>query len=203
MNLDNIEKLYTNNISKYGIDSRAVGWNSQESQNMRFKKLLEVVEDKSVSSSINELGCGYGELFKYLENNEFEFEQFNGYDISQPMLDSCKKYLNSPQKVYLYHHSSLKTKADYSLTSGIFNTPFQNDREIWEKYIENTLKNMYEYSNKGISFNFLTTYVDFKSDNLFYKNPSDILDFCLKNFGKKVVIYHDYNLFEYTVIVKK
>ena len=203
MKLSKIKKLYSDNIKTFGIDSRSVGWNSPESQNLRFEKLLEVISDKNDNFTINELGCGYGELFKYLEKHNYDFNQFNGYDISKPMLEECQKYIGESSKLNLFNNAKLITKADYTITSGIFNTPFDNNLIEWEKYIHATLLNMYEFSNNGIAFNFLTTAVDYRNENLFYQDPSKILSFCLENFGKNIVLIHDYYLHEFTMIVFK
>lgn len=203
MNLSKIEKLYSENVKTFGIDSRSVGWNTPESQYLRFEKLLKIIKVKKDSFTINELGCGYGELYKFLEKSDFNLSQFNGYDISKPMLDKCQGYIGKTSKLQLYNNSKLKTVADYTITSGIFNTPFDNNIYEWEVYIENTIKNMYDFSNKGIAFNFLTTFVDYRNDNLFYQDPSITLKFCLENFGKNVSILHDYELYEFTVLVLK
>lgn len=203
MNLNKIEKLYTQNLETYGIDSRAVGWNSPESQNLRFEKLMFLVENNSKPFSINELGCGYGELYKYLEKHKFNFAEFNGYDISQPMLDSCKDYLMNPNNLFLYNSSKLSSSADYSITSGIFNTPFDYSEDKWKKYIKDTIVNLYDNSLKGIAFNFLTSYVDFRSESLYYQDPAEMLAFCLENFGKNVKLIHDYPLYEFTILIFK
>ena len=203
MNLSKIEKLYSENVKTFGIDSRSVGWNTPESQYLRFEKLLKIIKVKKDSFTINELGCGYGELYKFLEKSDFNLSQFNGYDISKPMLDKCQGYIGKTSKLQLYNNSKLKTVADYTITSGIFNTPFDNNIYECEVYIENTIKNMYDFSNKGIAFNFLTTFVDYRNDNLFYQDPSITLKFCLENFGKNVSILHDYELYEFTVLVLK
>jgi SAM-dependent methyltransferase len=203
MNLEKVEKLYSENIKRHGIQSKAVGWNSTETQNLRFLKLLDVVNHQFKSFSINELGVGYGELYNFLEKNNYEFSKFNGYDISQPMLDSCIEYLKKPNNLKLFNTSKISTIADYSVASGIFNVPFDNSFEIWKNYIKETIFNMYENSKLGISFNFLTDCVDYMEDSLYYQNPSEILDFCLKNFGRNIKLIHNYNLYEFTVIISK
>lgn len=203
MKLDKIEKLYSENIEKYGIDSRAVGWNSEDSQYLRFEKLLQVIEDKSQSFTINELGCGYGELYKYLKNKNYNFSSFNGYDISQPMLDSCKLYLNDPKNLKLFNSSNIKSVADYTVTSGIFNVNYGVKNTKWEEYIKETLKDMFSNSKKGISFNMLTSYVEYEAENLFYADPMKYFDFCKSKLSKSVTLLHDYPLYEWTLIVKK
>lgn len=203
MNLKEIEKLYTNNLSKFGINHRAVGWNSIESQNLRFEKLLYLISNREKKITVNELGCGYGEFYKYLLNNNFNFRKFNGYDISKAMLNSCRKYLSSPKELKLFNSPIINTKADYTFSSGVFNIPFKNSELQWNNHIEKTILNMYEYSKIGIAFNFLSSYVDFRSENLFYQNPEKILKFCLQNFGKKIHLIHDYPLYEFTILIYK
>lgn len=202
MDLGKIEKLYSENLDKFGIDSKSVGWNSPGSQELRFEKLMTVVEDKSQGFSLNELGCGYGELFKYASLNGFRVDLFNGYDISEKMLVAAKDYLKEDRAVF-FKDSSIHTKADYTVTSGIFNVKFDEQKNNWDAYIKQTLKNMFENSNKGISFNLLTKYVDFEAVDLFYADPAYYFDFCKKELSRYVNLIHDYNLYEWTIVVKK
>jgi len=203
MDLSKIEKLYSDNIEKFGIDSKSVGWNSPESQKMRFEKLFSVIENPtSEDFSLNELGCGYGELFKFSERNNYKLTKFNGYDISDKMLEAAKVYVND-ERAYFTNKSKIYTKADYTITSGIFNVKFEEQKDDWETFITNTLLNMFEFSNKGISFNLLTKYVDFEAPDLYYADPNYFFDFCKKNLSKYVTLIHDYPLYEWTIIVKK
>ena len=202
MDLKKIENLYSNNIRAHGVSSKAVGWNSKESQYLRFEKLLSMI-DLNEEFSINELGCGYGELYKYLINKNYDFTLFNGYDISEEMLKECEVYLNQPSNLNLYHSSTIQTFSDYTIASGIFNIPFDNTSEEWQVYINKTIQNMYQFSKKAIAFNFLTTYVDYEADNLFYQNPEEIFRFCIENYGRNVQLIHNYNLYEFTVVINK
>ena len=203
MDLSKIERLYSDNLEKFGIDSKSVGWNSPESQILRFQKLLSIVEEPDVNSfTLNELGCGYGELFKFCESNNYKLEKFNGYDISKKMLETAEKYLNTNTAAF-YQNSEIITRADYTITSGIFNVKFEEQKNNWEDFIKQTLKNMFDFSEKGISFNLLTKYVDFEAENLYYADPGYYFDFCKKELSKYVNLIHDYKLHEWTILVKK
>ena len=76
------------------------------------------------------------------------------------------------------------------------------NNEEWQSYISQTLDNMYEYSRKGFAFNMLTSYVDWRADNLFYASPMEYFDLCKNRFSKYVSVYHDYPLWEFTIVVK-
>lgn len=202
MDLSKIEKLYSENFEKFGIDSKSVGWNSPSSQSLRFSKLLNVIEDKKESFTLNELGCGYGELFKFCLENDYNLSLFNGYDISEKMILAAKSYVNDSRAVF-FESSLIQTKADYTITSGIFNVKFDEQRNSWDSYIKETIKKMFENSNKGISFNLLTKYVDFEAENLYYADPMYYFDFCKRELSRYVSLLHDYNLYEWTIVVKR
>lgn len=200
--LSKIEKLYNDNLEKFGIDSRSVGWNSPGSQALRFEKLLEVVINKKQGFTLNELGCGYGELFKYCMQNDLNLERYFAYDISDKMLYAAKDYVND-KRAEFYNKSTIVTKADYTITSGIFNVKFDVGSKDWETYIKDTLVNMFDNSYKGASFNLLTKYVDFEAENLYYADPCYFFDFCKRELSRKTNLIHDYNLFEWTICVFK
>ena len=89
------------------------------------------------------------------------------------------------------------------MTSGIFNVKFDEQRDNWEYYVKQTLKNMFEQSKKGMAFNLLTKYVDFEAADLFYADPTQYFDYCKKELSSYVNLIHDYNLYEWTIVIKK
>lgn len=203
LDLSKVEQLYTNNIRKFGNKAESVGWGSQEKQDLRFLKLLSVVDQKECSFSVNELGCGYGELVKYCARNGFQLGEYFGYDISKEMLKNAENYLSEFENINLFKSSKLGSMADYTIASGIFNVRFDNGISDWEEHIKSTLIDMFEHSSKGIAFNLLTKYVDYEADNLYYADPAHFFDFCKRELGKKVSLLHDYPLFEWTITVAK
>ena len=94
-------------------------------------------------------------------------------------------------------------RADYLLASGVFNAKMSINRGVWQQFVEAMLLRMFSLARKGIAFNLLTSYVDYENSNLFYLSPAETLDFCIRNLGRRVVIRHDYPLWEYTVYVYK
>lgn len=200
--LSKIEELYSKNIDNYGITSKSVGWPDINDHFLRFDKLLSVIERMDEEISINDLGCGYGELFKHMLEKSFKISTFHGYDISQKMIDAAETYIKNKNVVF-HLNSRITFNCDYSFASGIFNVKFEEKDSDWQEYIEETLFNLNEYSEKGFAFNLLTKYVDYKQPHLFYGDPVYFFDFCKRNFSKFVSVFHDYPLYEWTIIVKK
>ncbi|MEW6096964.1 MAG: class I SAM-dependent methyltransferase [bacterium] len=144
VDLKQIERLYSEGIEKYGLDSKSVGWRDKESQCLRFKKLVEVVENKEEVITVNELGCGYGAMFNFLVEEGFNIRKYFGYDISIKMLDAAKSVVKN-NCVKFIHSDKITKVADYSFTSGIFNVKFDIDENLWREYINYILYQMNEY----------------------------------------------------------
>ena len=198
VNLNKVKELYDQNIRDHGAEPESVGWGNQEKIDLRFEKLLDVVEMPNEEFSVSELGCGYGELVKYCENYSLNLGDYEGYDISEDMLVAAREYVQGERITWVNSDKVLK-KADYVIASGIFNVPFDNDRDQWKSYVLSTIEHLFEMSNKGASFNMLTKYVDYESENLFYNDPLEIFDHCKRNLTNKVNLVHDYPLYEFTI----
>ncbi|WP_428026088.1 class I SAM-dependent methyltransferase [Arcobacter sp.] len=197
----NINKYYTDKINQYGVTPKGVDWNSEESQFIRFDQLSKVIT--CTGFSINDIGCGYGKYTDYLESKFKDFS-YVGYDLSEDMIISA-------QKKYP-HYKFIKTNiqdeiqvSDYSIASGIFSVKMQHLEYEWLSYILSTLENLNNKSKKGFSFNMLTKYSDkeYMRNDLYYADPLFIFDYCKRNFSKDIALLHDYNLYEFTVIVRK
>jgi SAM-dependent methyltransferase len=175
-----------------------------ESQLLRFSKLTSIISNNDEHISINDYGCGYGAHLDFLINNAgLKVNRYNGYDLSIEMLEAAKEKLSIHQaEIQLKHSSSLETVADYSFVSGTFNVRFEASDKDWEEFIKAKLHEMHRFSNKGFSFNLLTSYVDWKEPHLYYGDPCYWFDYCKKHFSKKVSLLHDYPLWEWTILVK-
>ena len=64
--LEKISNLYSGNLSEHGDHSKAVGWATPDSQELRFEKLTQVIPEINDSFSVNDYGCGYGAHLEYL-----------------------------------------------------------------------------------------------------------------------------------------
>lgn len=202
--LKKIQELYSENLAKEGISSTAVGWRTIDSQNLRFEKLSGIIANTKIPITVNDYGCGYGAHLEYLIKLGLSVKEYNGYDISDSMLDAARKKLISyATKVNLYKTQTINTKADYTFVSGTFNVRFDSDDKKWEEYIKSKLNEINYYSEKGFSFNLLTKYVDWREPHLYYGDPCYWFEICKREFSKKVSLIHDYPLFEWTIWVIK
>ncbi len=195
--LDKIKGLYEDNLIQHGINSKAVGWKDEQSQLLRFQKLAQIIPAGQKGYTVNDWGCGYAAMYDYLNG----CEKYYGYDISAEMLKKARE-LHQQSAIELIQSAAVSTKADYTFVSGTFNVRFNESDAAWDAYIKETLLALAKQTTKGLAFNLLTTYVDWKQENLFYADPLEYFDFCKKNLSRYVSLIHDYPLYEWTMLVR-
>jgi SAM-dependent methyltransferase len=210
--LSEVERYYSQKVIAHGITARGVDWNSPESQQLRFVQLLKVCGSCGAepgagptnSFSINDYGCGFGALVKFLTQRGDRFT-YCGFDISQEMIARAKQlYEDQPDVRFTVQESEL-TAADFTVASGIFNVRMQTTDQEWQQYILATLEKMNGLSKRGFSFNVLTRYSDpeYMRPDLYYADPCFLFDYCKQHFSRNVALLHDYELYEFTILVRK
>jgi SAM-dependent methyltransferase len=202
IDLAGVAKLYEDSLRQHGAVPMGVGWRDIDSHRVRFKKLAAVIRENQELISVNDLGCGYGAFFEYLMESGVSLRQFRGYDLSEEMLAEARRR-TSESNVEFALGSRLDQSADYCFASGIFNVRLKTGEEEWRQHILDTLDNMYEMARFGLAFNLLTSYVDWRDDNLFYGDPAFFFDHCKRRYSKHVALLHDYPLWEWTIHVQK
>ena len=84
--IEKVNKYYSEKIIEYGPTPKGVDWNGIDSQELRFKQLLKLINTINLEKiKILDFGCGFGSLLTYLENNDFNYN-YIGFDISEEML---------------------------------------------------------------------------------------------------------------------
>ena len=199
--LNDVNKYYSEKIIKFGPTPLGVDWKDKKSQFERFKQISKILSEKNFS--INDIGCGYGIYLKFLKKN-FKKIDYTGYDLSKNMIDKAINLCPKEKFIHIVKIDDIKV-SDYSVASGIFNVKMKYKSTDWISYCLKTLDKINLKSKKGFSFNMLTKYSEKKymKSDLYYADPLVIFDYCKKNFSKKVSLIHDYDLFEFTILVKK
>ena len=93
--LADVNNYYTEKIKQFGTTAQGVDWNSEESQHIRFKQLLQIVDQGGLPFSLLDFGCGFGSLYEFMKPFYPDFYYY-GYDISLAMIESARtKYKES------------------------------------------------------------------------------------------------------------
>jgi SAM-dependent methyltransferase len=199
--LEGVAGYYAQRLAEHGPTAAGVDWNSERSQELRFAKLLQVV-DQSGRVSVNDYGCGYGALADFLRETGIDAD-YHGFDVAPEMVAAARSRFDDAEHTFTADVGDLPV-ADYTLASGIFNVRLEIDDETWLAHVLATLDEMRAVSRRGLAFNVLTSYsdADRMRPDLFYADPGFVLDHCIRRFSRRVAVLHDYELYEFTVLVR-
>lgn len=197
-----IAAYYKEKTRQFGATPQGVDWNSKESQDLRFRQLLEVIPQDGLPVSINDYGCGYGALLHYiLSNTNIRVSSYYGYDICREALQSWTKP-KGKTKIELVNTSNIIHTADYSFTSGTFHVRLDIPEKEWRNLVLYQIDSMYKKSRRGLAFNCLTNRTDYKRSHLWYTDPEELLQYC-KRLGGKTTLIQNYGLFDFTILIRK
>ena len=151
--------------------------------------------------SIHDVGAGLCDLHRYLREEGIE-HVYSGTDVVQEMVDHAReKY----PEISLHNRDLLSDEVpdrhDFVVLSGLFNLPGTTDPEEWKRFVLQMVDRMYAMAEVAVAFNFLSAYRTFTDPELFYIDPAEILDHCMKGLSRFVILDHGYPLFECTATI--
>ena len=198
-----VRRYYEDKLREHGPTARGVDWNSEASQELRFKQLARLLEDDH-EASVLDYGCGYGALAGYLRRHGHR-GAYTGFDISPAMVRAAAPE-DAPTRAW--RMTSVRAElapADYTIASGIFNVKLQATDEAWRQYVQRTLADIAGLSVRGFAFNALTSYADRhrQQADLYYADPLELFDYCKRTYAPAVSLLHDYPLYEFTILVRR
>jgi hypothetical protein len=203
-NLENIRAYFDKKLKTFGSTPQGVDWNSIEAHHTRFFQLLKVINDKK-GFSLLDFGSGFGSFADYLLANGYQFDRYIGFDILESMVEKGRElHAGMPQIEFTSDPDHLPD-VDYSIACGVFNIRLEASYQQWTDFVIQSLTKMNQISSKGFSANFLTKYsdADHMRADLYYADPCYLFDYCKTHFSKNVAVLHDYNLYDFTLLVRK
>lgn len=201
--MEKVEKYFVDKLNDHGATHQGVDYNSPESQERRFFELAKII-DSTRKYSLLDFGSGYGALYDYLVNKGHDL-QYVGYDIAEPMIEKGRQtHPDNPDCTFTSKIEEVPL-LDYAVLSGTFNMKLDIDETSWEQIITEGLHQMDACTSKGFSFNMLTKYSDADKmrPDLYYGDPCYYFDYCKRNFSRNVALLHDYDLYDFTILVRK
>lgn len=196
-----VDNYYTGVFEEYNEGPLAADWNSKEAQQIRFDQLSRLLPSKNDSHfSICDFGCGLGDYHVYLQNKYKSFN-YTGIDVSAKVIECA----SATREGKYMCDSNIRLSYDYIVASGIFNVRQDTGDDEWKEYILSTISMFARYANEGFAFNCLTMYSDEDrmKDYLYYADPLFLFDFCKKHFSKNVSLLHDYDIYDFTILVRR
>ncbi len=146
MQIDN-KKFYNAALKKYGKTAQGLHWTSQKAQRIRFEQLLTLLPKKIAHYTIIDAGCGFGDFYLYLRDQEALPLRYTGLDSMDAMVAEARKRTSCDIFECDILRDSLM-EADFYCCSGAMNIldPFETQLFI---------RRCYDASRYGFVFNVL------------------------------------------------
>jgi 2-polyprenyl-3-methyl-5-hydroxy-6-metoxy-1,4-benzoquinol methylase len=146
--------------------------------------------------SVLDVGCGFGDLCGFLIKRGIKVK-YTGYDINPKFIRIAKEtYPNVRFEVRDIEECEIKNKFDWVFASGVF------EFKLLAPYVKKMIRKMFEACKRGVAVDFMSSYVDFKTEDNYFASPEKMFSFC-KTLSRRVVLRHDYMPFEFCVYVYK
>lgn len=203
-NFDQAKQYFEERLTAHGATPRGVDWNSETAQEQRFSQLVKVIDPRQPFSLLD-YGAGYGALADYILKLEYPMQQYVGFDVLGSMIEKAKEtHRDIPQCAFTSRFEDLQP-VDYAIASGIFNLKLETPFDAWTEYVVSELHKLDALTRKGFSFNMLTKYSDpeYMRPHLYYADPCYLFDYCKRHFSRNVALLHDYEVYDFTIIVRK
>jgi SAM-dependent methyltransferase len=192
---------YREQFEKYGYSPMALGWDKGK-QNIRFEVLTSFFDFEN--KSVLDLGCGFGDLNRYIRENITRNYSYTGIDMVPEFISMALELKASDDESEFilgnFMTEKIKKRFDIVLGSGIFNHKFTNSNNY--EFIRNAFLKSYDYADEGVAFDFLTSKVEYELDHAYYSDPTQILSLGLLK-SNKIIFKGDYFPFEFAMAVYK
>ena len=191
-------RRYRKRLDQYGHDPRTLGWASGK-QEQRFKALTSFCDLQSLAS-ILDVGCGFGDLYPFLLEHGFK-GTYTGVDFMGDLIEVGRAaYPGAEFMVADFSEFQAGQTFDLVLASGIFNARLEGE-DHWG-YVTRTLEKMFDCCRVAAAADFLSAYVDYEREDLYYTSPEGVFGFA-KTLTRRVAMNHAYLPFEFALCLFK
>jgi SAM-dependent methyltransferase len=166
-------KMYDEYINEYHMDN---GWHPGN-QLYNFKALSRITDLTGTpfkDRNILDVGCGTGDLSAFLR--EEKINKYVGIDIYKPFLKKARK--KYPKETFIEGDllsGVITDPVDYAFCSGGFTVKLSIDNY---EFLSLMLAKMWELTKVGLAFNVLTDDDTDQDPDLFFYNPTKVLQIC-------------------------
>lgn len=200
-----LANYYLECFEKFGAEPRGVGWGpDQRDHELRLDVLLEGISRASVGNpapTLLDVGCGYGSLLDRAINREVGID-YSGIDMCEPMINEARKrHPNANWIVGDFMKEPVAGRYDFVVSNGVLTQKLEATSHEMDEFLKLFVAKMFDAARVGVAFNVMTSFVDFEEPNLYYREPSGLLNWCMTELSPKVILNCAYPLFEFTVFL--
>lgn len=195
---------YTETFRKHGPTARGVDWKGEDDVRLRYAKMLAVIPDDADQSGrpirLLDIGCGYAGLHAYAIGAGLHLD-YTGVDVSPELIQHARE--SFPEATFhcqdVLEFAPGAQSFDYVVCNGILTQKLTATIREMNQFANRLIRKMFDLCLHGVAFNTMKTNVNFMVDNLYYRNPIELLAWCNAELTGNFRIDHAYPLYEYTV----
>jgi SAM-dependent methyltransferase len=189
--------------NQHQLNLKSLGSETEAHKLLRYSKISQIFENQT-EFSLLDVGCGFGDYYHYLKLfNPNLMINYKGVEITEEFVEIGKqKYpqINISNLNILTEHID---EYDFVILSGIFHQNGTTENNEWTEFMYNLISKAFEISTKGIAFNVLSDFVEFKRDGNFYPDAFELQKFIRDKLSRFTIVDSNYPLFESTYFVYK
>jgi SAM-dependent methyltransferase len=196
-------KHYTRKFAEHGQRPEGVDWGTDASDHwLRLDRMLALCKCGQSAAgvpSILDVGCGYGSLLQEIKRRARAFD-YHGIDLCEPMIIAARE--NHPEARWDVRDAlalPAEPRYDYVVCNGVLTQKLDASIKDMNAFAHALVRHMFSMCRIGVAFNVMTTHVNFTAPNLYYRNPAELLAWCMSELTSRVALDHAYPLFEYTL----
>jgi SAM-dependent methyltransferase len=141
------DSFYRGALARHGNNAEGVHWASTRTQQVRFAALRRFLPRDLSAVTLVDVGCGLGDLFVFLREQDEAPFSYLGIDVVAPMVEAAAARTGRR----ILHRDVLQDElpgADYYVCSGAMNTLTRDETELF-------IRRCFAAAERGFVFNLL------------------------------------------------
>jgi SAM-dependent methyltransferase len=196
---------YSRKFREHGSTERGVDWNRPEDVRLRYHNMLAALEGYSAAAApaLLDVGCGYGGLLDYANEKKVPLD-YTGIDVCADMVAAGRaRHPGARFETADAFDFGKPLSFDIVVCNGILTQKLETPLPEMDRFANRLIRRLFELCRHCAAFNVMTTRVNFTVPNLYYRDPADVLAFCIAEVTPRVRLDHSYPLYEYTVYLRR
>ena len=198
---------YERTFAKYGPTPQGVDWGPDPADHLlRMDRMLAILEQGHTQGglpSLLDVGCGYGGLADLISDKGLHVD-YCGIDMCAAMIEvASKRHVNAKWIVGDIMSLDLDMRFDYVVCNGVLTQKLDVSLRVMDEFLRRLVARIFRQCRVGVAFNVMTTHVNYMMPNLYYKNPAELIAWCMTELTTRIRVDHAYPLYEYTLYLYK